>query len=280
MADLTRRVADLEERLKRLENQQTTKDAEWGYKLNKISAHDAWQDSEADNVASGFPLVLKLYIPENNDTRHIQQVLLSVWLEAFRSYGTGALSQNLGTISISTNTSSQSSATTTGPSATTTSGPSSTSVTSENSHQHTLGDYPTDDADGTVGMHYHHIPIDTTWATGSHSHGMDHTHEIPSHTHSLSHTHAIDHSHTLGSHAHDLVHGIYVGTTASGCTIILNGTDRTNALVGAVSFSGDQLNLDITQYVDRGLNTIQITSATLGRIRAMFFASLYLNMGR
>jgi len=220
------------------------------HKLSVMGAHDAWQDSESDNVADGFPLVLKLYIPEGKDTRHIQQVLLYVWLEEFRSYGTGAASADLGTISISTNTTGQS----------------STTTTSETAHYH-ADEYGTTNEDGTVGMHSHYVPIHNTYNSGAHGHGM-------------SHTHGIDHSHTLGTHVHDLVHGIYTGGSPSDCTIVINGTDRTSVLAGAATFDSDQIGLDITRFLTKGLNTIQITSATLGRIRAMFFSSLYLNMGR
>lgn len=251
--------------------------------LDDRGSLQTWERGFPDNVDATHPHRIKFYLPP--ETLDIKKVLLRFSLEAFRAYETGAASADLGTVSISTSTTAAgggsttgpSSITTTGPSLTTTSGPSSTSVTSENLHQHTFGDAPTDSADGTVGLHTHHMPIDTTWATGSHSHGMDHTHEIPSHTHNLDHYHSVSshihdmsHSHTIGSHSHAMVFGIYEGAAATGITVKINGVDRTAVLGGP--FTADQLNLNIAAYVTVGAtNVVELGASGLGRIDASVF---------
>lgn len=292
--DLVKRVAALTKIIEDMKTEQESYQRKQKHQLDVLGSQDAWQDSKSDNVQTGFPVTVRLYIPENNKTRHIQEVLLNVWLAAFRSYGTGAASANLGTVSITQNTtgpsatttSGPSAVTTSGPSAVTTSGPSSAATTAETIHVHpdewdTVG--PTGWADPAT--HTHHISLHNTFAT-SHTHDMPHTHDIPSHTHDIpshtheipSHTHAMDHSHSIGSHSHAITHGIYVDAgVASGCTITVNGTDRTTALVGVATFSADQTNLDITQYIVKGLNTISIASTTIGRIDAMVFANVYLD---
>ena len=91
----------------------------------------------------------------------------------------------------------------------------------------------------------------TKGASGTHSHGMEHTHNIPTHT-------------------HNLIFGIYEGTTATNVTITINGTDRTADLGGP--FDTDQESLDISPYLVVGqFNTIELGSSQLGRIDATVF---------
>lgn len=299
--DLMKRVEALTKTIAEIKADQEDNQRRQRYALETSDARDAWQDSFADNVQSGYPLVLNLFIPEGNATRHIQDVRLTLWLEAFRSYGTGAaIGGGVTTGPSATTTTGPSATTTTGPSLTTTSGASSvtktttsqssSTTTSETAHVHVDGDMAVtttvgfDPADHST--HYHNIPLHNTLSSGAHSHtfghthdtDISHTHEIPSHTHEIpSHTHEIpSHTHTL-NHTHDLVHGIYTGATASTCTITINGTDRTTALTGGATFSANQTRLDITDYIVKGDNTIQIASTTLGRIKSSIFTNVYLN---
>lgn len=241
------------------------------YLQNVAGMRRAWEKDIVDNLDSTHPILIRTYISPL--TRQIQRALLNISLLNFRAYETGAASANLGTLTISANTTGASSSTTTGPSVTTTSGPSSSSTTGETAHYH-ADEGATNDADGSVGLHSHYVSIHNTYTSGAHSHGMSHTHEIPSHTHTLDHTHDMSHGHTIGSHVHGMVFGIYESTAAADVTVIINGSDRTAALGGP--FNADQAELDITQYLTAtGYNTIVLGSSALGRIYVSLYLEIY-----
>lgn len=133
--------------------------------------------------------------------------------------------------------------------------------------------------------HVHGIQPD-----GSHAHpleGVNHTHSviIPVHSHQIFlpvHDHKVfidDHVHLINipPHTHSVVPDIVLFGTASGCTIWINGVDRTNVMVGATSFSVDKPEISIPkQYLIPGFNTIEIKSSTLGRIGVDVYLDLYL----
>lgn len=277
--DLMREVQKLRDELERFKREQE-------YTLNVQGSRDAWQDSASENVQSGYPVTLRLYIPENNDTRHIKKVLLNVWLAAFRSYGTGAASgggSTSGPSSASSSASqtvassgSSSAASSSGGGGSTSGGATwwtSAGYTSLLPVTNWSGNHTHGGAVAADGNHRHEMDgVDHDHTVSSHTHPIPHTHDITAHTHPIPHTHSID------AHAHGITHGIYVDAgVASGCTITINTVDRTTALTGAATFSTDKTNLDITQYIVKGLNTISIASATIGRIDAMIFANVYLN---
>ncbi len=136
----------------------------------------------------------------------------------------------------------------------------------------------------------------TADAAGSHAHSVtleDHTHGQtmqlndlltgsagdPAHQHSyldlgpLAVTSggggAVVTSNSVTTHNHPAIYGIYEGTSATGVTVTLNGTDRTAALGGGAGFTTDQTDLDINRagwLVLPGMNTVKFTSTALGRL--------------
>ena len=148
-------------------------------------------------------------------------------------------------------------------------------------HSHTGGAHTHDGGQHThTGPSHTHTDSGHTHTAGhmhdtsAHTHGMEHTHSvsISSHTHGMAHTHDV----TLENHTHTAVYGIYEGTSATGVTVTINGTNRTTALGGGAGFTVDKDYLDINQsgWLTFGnadadcLNTIVLTSTQLGRIRA------------
>lgn len=212
-----------------------------------------WQEGRADNVASGKPLILNVYLPSN--TKSVYQAILRFRRQSFRAYSTGAASGGGQT-----------------------SGSSSQSTTSSGGdHRHKVMSYEGDITESTYGnttprrfiirdyqgrdgaMFYIRSPhgytteMYTLGASGDHSHGMAHTHSISNHT-------------------HDITYGIYEGTLPTNITIKINGTNRTSVLGGGTGFNSDQSNLNITSYLSIGQwNTIELGSSQLGRLDATVF---------
>jgi len=240
--------------------------------LDEQGMLQTWQDSKADNLDSSNPLLLNLYLPP--ETRSIKRALLRFKLLAFRAYETGAASGG---------------GTTSGPSSrdTTVSGKENLEITdyvippgsqplvdyvqSDGGHSHGLSD------DFPSGTHNHGNPDYV--GTGQHSHSLsidsvgNHTHWLYNHYHAATingHSHGMDHNHSIPNHTHRLVFGIYTSTVASGVTVKINGTDRTADLGGP--FDTDQESLDISPYLTIGqFNTIELGSSQLGRIDATVF---------
>ena len=269
--------------------------------LDEDGILQSWQEGRTDNVQSGYPLKLSLYVP--NNTRIINKALLRFRLEAFRAYST-----SVGTSATFTPTSYGG-----GDGTWTSASRSSSSETSSSggSYSSTTGDYSmssgstqTEDDRYNTGKHNHGItsgqklavfngagnaPIySAEWVPsgahnhGTHSHGFsgkshEHSFTIPSHDHKVtigSHSHQIE----IPGHTHPIVYGIYQSTTAYGVRIVINGIDRTTALGGGSGFYTGQNNLEIGSFLTVGTwNTIDLSSTQLGRIDATVFIQALMN---
>jgi hypothetical protein len=90
-----------------------------------------------------------------------------------------------------------------------------------------------------------------------------------------------------GGHTHtftpSLTRGVFEGTTATGVTVKFDGSDKTGALGGGSGFTTDQVELDVTQYIqrspDRLYHTIALTPSGLGRIEAHLRLNYFANAG-
>ena len=146
----------------------------------------------------------------------------------------------------------------------------------------------------THGMgHTHSISVGThthTVNTSSHRHSVSipsHSHNvsIPSHTHSVTlpaHTHNVtipSHTHevNLPNHTHDIVYGIYEGTTASSCTLKVDGSV---AQTGVRSGS----EIDIIRYLSKNdegkinrstWHTIEVVPDKMSRIEMNLFVKTF-----
>lgn len=216
-------------------------------------------------------------------------------------------------------TSGPSSRTTTAAGGQTTSGPSSKTTTEQTSTYNTTeygGLYPQQNYDpsyttSAVGDHNHGIPPGTQLAVAgggyvvwspsgahnhmlgyhyhrfwgeTHTHGMDHTHEIAPHVHEMDHTHEIaphvhemDHTHTIPAHTHDIEYGIFEGPTPSTVTVRVDGN-----VVPGLGTNADEV--DIIPYlskdsggkIQRGTwHTIEIAPNSLGRIVATVLTQIF-----
>lgn len=116
---------------------------------------------------------------------------------------------------------------------------------------------------GTVGT--------TTSVSGAHSHAGavpvdgDHDHDVEKHTHLAE----LPAGMTLA-----FEHSIYLGTTAVDFRLAINGTDVTATLGGP--WTTNQTSLDLTTYVQRGWNDIDLSCSGMGRLHATTYVDLYI----
>jgi len=201
-----------------------------------------------DNCDATHPAVIEFYIPE--DCVRVNECWLSYKCEKFRAYEKGATAKDLGTVSISQNTSGQS----------------SINTTEIGAHQHTYGEIDTTEADGSTGLHKHAILRDNTWSGGNHSHGMEHTHPI-------------DHSHVIGEHNHEIEYGIFEEETLpTSLNIKVDGsiieiTDLNANKIDIIPY----LSTDAEGKIRRGVfHTIEITPNNLARITASVVKKIFI----
>lgn len=244
---------------------------------------------EADNVDATHPLKLKFYI--DDAVIRVERIKLAFSLEPFRAYSTGAASGG-GATSGSSSTNTTESGGDTGFDVDTSSPYWLTNyisgVISSESHSHTA-------TTGTSGTHNHTFWDTDTWADGSvksasdttdsdgsHSHSVtvnsdSHTHSIKDHRHLIAlpaHSHGMNHTHTLPNHTHDIVYGIYEGTSARGVSIKVDGVLR-----DTTGYTTDQSNIDLTQWITTdGWHTIELTSTQLGRINASLYIKSFVGV--
>ncbi len=212
--------------------------------LDENGILQTWQEGRADNIESGKPLVLSVFLP--TETRQVNKAILRFKRQKFRAYekaaasGGGATSGSSSTSTTASGgsssvtsasggatTSSSSSISTTQSGGATTSGSSSRSTSlSSGTHRHVMFSptYASPTARplrelrayGT-GNYIRYLNIecneaDVIYTYGEHeghSHGMDHTHSIPGHSHGMEHTHTIgSHTHKVDvpSHSHGMAH--------------------------------------------------------------------------
>lgn len=226
----------------------------------------SWQDSKCDNVASGKPLYLRLYIPR--ETKTIYKALLRVWTDYFRSFSIGAKYGGYKSDTTDSGGYDQSGDTSNYGGGDVVSSNVESWEYGDNGHNHGLQSgyniwsaKPGADTGTYLGAFV---------ASGLHTHSV----QIPSHTHQFSFT-IPSHTHrfTVDSHQHDIEYGIYeASSTGSNFEIFINGADRTSALTGGGYFQGTQDELNITPYLGTGRwNTIEIRSRSLCRVDACVF---------
>lgn len=247
----------LMERVRKLNDQLIIYKRNQEYHMEVMGMKRAWQESQEDNLDATHPIVLDIYIPP--DTKVIQRVKLRLRLKAFRAYSTGAAAGGdhrhkvfaLNGADGLMNKDSGAAAKVSVP-----------SVDSDfASHVHTYRGISLDRYLGYLAVNdpiaslTGTVYLTDTWSSAQ-----------------LRDIYTYDSS---GNHVHPIVYGIYEGTQASNVTIKINGVDRTAELGGP--FNADQGKLDITKYLTpTEFNTIEIGSATLGRIHATFFVEIYL----
>lgn len=221
--------------------------------LDEDGILQTWQEGRSDNVNNNYPLKLNVYLPSS--TKSINKSMLRFRIENFRAYSTGAASGGGQT-----------------------SGSSSQSTTDGGgNHRHLMMEYlggvsptnfnnedayafATGDSSGGSGATFYikspggYTELYTKGASGTHAHGMQHTHQINPHT-------------------HNIVYGIYEKTPSpTSITIKVNGQDITSALGGGSGFTSGQNELNISAYMLTGQwNTIELTPTTLCRLDATVF---------
>lgn len=231
----------------------------------------------ADNADADHPLTLKFYIPQ--EMARINKLILNYTVESFRSYSVGLEYKQ-------TTTESTSSGGGTYNSTSTSSGGGAYTSTGGGG-----GDYRDTEAnkqyDGGMERVYTKTQngIDygrwiDIYLIKSHSHGFT----IPSHTHSISigqHSHAVtlsvpDHSHSvrIPGHTHEQKHGIYEGSRADYCTLVVDGktVNIKDTEVNIIPY----LSKDGGGKIQRGTwHTVQIKPNGLTRINASIFIQLF-----
>lgn len=266
-----------------------------------------WQDSNEDNVDDTEPMLVDLYLPPE-ETRRIHKVILRLRLKEFRAYSRAASTEpevgrsTEGGGSIEETTEDETLSFTSGPSneETTESGEESLEITgtvlfggdpvyilytsSEAEHNHGLTDHthnnPENDPSGEHFDNHSHDVIDHGHLAeiDGHVHGMDHTHLVED-----THSHWVevgDHYHyfVVPEHDHDIIHGLYQDPfpTDPGVQVAINDTDRTSELGGPFHISEPKL--DITEWIERGWNTIKFTpgDGKLLRLQATVFVQAFI----
>lgn len=221
-------------------------------RINEVYAQGATNlDSHdfADNCDPDNPAVIRFYLPA--ETVRINKMLLSYETGQFRAYSKGAASGG---------------GDTSGPSSETTSGSGGGLSLSFNERGSvdfgvvldTFKNFiKAEGGDGTPLDHYHNL-YDFRIALPSHTHGMDHTHELPDHTHPIE-------------------YGIYLGPSPSSVTVRVDG----NIVPGLGTSATDvdiipYLSKDTDGKINRGTwHEITITPNSLGRVVANVVTQLF-----
>ena len=252
--------------------------------LYSQGATNLYSQQYTDNAGPDEPGVMRFYIP--SECVRINKVLLSWKLRNFRGY-TKAASSAGGQISVSTTLGGET--TLTAPQQTSTLEDAASGYSMGQGGGYTLasnGNVGTHSAEATsseaagAGESHNHMVSAHAHTAGSHTHYMDHyhninhTHTIPGHSHELAgHTHTVE----AQAHTHGTVFGIFNGTKADTATLVIDGVQRYVDQTG-----GDEVN--ITQYLEmqdgrikRGMwHEIQIVPDKLTRIEANLFVQLFI----
>ena len=203
------------------------------------------------NADASSPLEFNFYIPE--EMRIVNKVLAKIKIESFRTYsrataGGGGSSQTSssggGTSSSTGNNSTQSETSGASSRRTTASGGQTTSGAVTNALYNSYN--TTTPNRSTFDDHTHSVRLSVPshkHTIGSHTHGMDHTHNftLPSHTHNFnvpSHTHSVN----IPTHTHNIEAGIFRFGSPSSFTIGVNGETR-------ATFTETQAEINITDYL-------------------------------
>lgn len=186
-----------------------------------------WETGRCDNVQSGFPLRIPLYIPRATST--IYMAKMSIWIDRFRAYSKAAKTAQANIPTSSAEVVSTSYATMDGGSGYGTTTDYGKTVNGGNI---TVDVYRDGSYTGPI------VGYATIYKVDSHNHGVPYQ----SHQHGLnlqfgSHAHQV----TDYGHTHDIDYGIYESSsTLNNLEIFINGTDRTSQLTGSGYFQGSQ----------------------------------------
>jgi hypothetical protein len=220
--------------------------------------------NRSDNVANGYPLIIRFYI--DDQVNSIDKVFLRLTNENFRAYSTGAASGGGDTSGASS-----SSTTSSGGSSTRTSsssgGYSNSTGTRWSGSQTAIvtgvdysagGDWPNN--------HVHSFILDKI----SHNH----TFSIPNHTHTVDiqdHSHGMSHTHSIPNHTHGITYGIYENSaTNNTVTIYVDGVQR-------ASTSSKDASVNLSSWITtKGWHTVELRSTVLKRISAGLFIKSYI----
>lgn len=195
--------------------------------LDRGGIMQSWGDSIIDNVDSVEKLRMDFYVPD--DFLRIETFNLYFRLLPFRSYSKGALG---------------------GGSVSQTSGASSETTTTGFEDANAVYTDTT-----IVDGHKHQSLMLTT-----HSHGIEHTHQI-----------------SLGNHTHNIDHGIYTSTSPAGVKVYVDGTLRLDN--GGAGYNTDQANLNIKEWITTsGWHYVELSSSQLGRISCAYFTEMFISV--
>lgn len=196
-----------------------------------------------DSLDDIYPYTFNFKLP--SETTDLISAKLSFKIKEFRAYAKAAANDagmTTSTVGGGPGTTGTGNSTTTAYDGGGTSGNSSGNTGEGKSNQ-------TGSADCTGGYHYHTI-------TASHSHSLNsHSHSTPTHSHSITatHTHSVttpNHYHTTDPHNHGLTYGIYEESNAVNVDFHIDDGSGFGTQIG--SYSGDQLDIDISSYLTVG----------------------------
>jgi phage minor structural protein len=236
--------------------------------LDDTGLMQSWSDTIIDNLDAVHRLVFKVYIPP--ETLQIHSVKLSFILENFRAYSKGAEAGGGVTL-----------ATPSGGGHTTINGGGSTSGY-QGSHRHQMfyfsGGTPDVSQRGFSARNVSGSAIELALNTALGQHlytyaaADSHRHSTPNHNHAVAnHSHSV----VIPAHTHPIEYGIYQSTKATNVKVYVNDT-LNNRLGGANGYVTDQINLDLTQWMNIGWNTIELSSSQLGRLNATYFCQIFM----
>lgn len=233
----------------------------------------------ADNADERHPLKLKFYIPQ--EMARINKLILNYTIEPFRSYSVGLEYKETKTTSTSSGGGSYQSDSTSsggGDYGSTSSGGGSYSTT------HGTADVESEMAkvylQSNAGIDY------SKWVEFYKVVRHEHRFDVEPHTHNFSveaHTHSFslqipDHSHsvTIPGHTHAQKHGIYEGSRARQCHLIVDGqlVYNYNTEINIIPY----LSKDDSGKIQRGTwHEVEIVPDSLTRINASIFIQLFTN---
>lgn len=225
-----------------------------------------------DNCDSTHPAVIKFYIPK--ECVRINKCLLSYQTGKFRAYETGAAIGGSLTSGASSKSTSDSGGSATGLSTTGTAiwniGQSAGSemVYFNDNHNHGI-------TDGLILQVYPTGSVQFT-ASGKHTHSLNthyHKFDLPNHNHGM------EHAHQIASHTHDITYGIYeYQKLPTALTIKIDGN-----IIPNVDLNGNDIDLvkylstDSSGKIKRGcFHTVEITPDNLARITATVIKQIFL----
>lgn len=226
----------------------------------------SWQDGRCDNADNGHPLKIPIYLPK--ETARVYKAYLRLYITSFRAFSKSLTTQETKSSTTSGGGFESAYGTTTSGGGRATTSHGSSNVDSANVW-HTVYKSQWDHA--MIGE----VEINKV---RYHEHEVD----FPDHSHSVQvsvsgHTH----DYTIPAHSHEIVYGIYEEYNSDPyMKIYINGNDRTYSLTGKSNFGDSQNELNITNYLSKGMwNVVEIRTSKRMRIDASIFIQALLNYG-